>query len=177
MSLFLIVAHRWPPARSRRYPLATGGALAVLWQIASVVGIQMAPLWFLLIVPMLLPALLFAPALASALLALSISLVAAVIVHEGGHAVAAHRIGIGCFLVRSGWRVAVVHQNRPDTRWVHASGPLACGVLGASGLALAAGFQSLPLAFAAVPFLVQLLALTVLAQDGRLLAAAKGGDQ
>jgi hypothetical protein len=177
VSLFLIVAHRWPPARSRRYALATGSALAVLWQIASVVGIQMAPLWFLLLVPMLLPALLFDPALASALLALSISLVAAVIVHEGGHAVAAQRIGIGCFLVRSGWRVAVVHQNGPGTGWVHASGPLACGVLGASGLALAAGFQSLPLAFAAVPFLVQLLALTVLAQDGRLLAAAKGGDQ
>ena len=177
VSLYLVVAHRWPPARSRRYALATGGALTILRQIAAVVGIEMAPLWLLLLTPLLLPALLIAPALAPALGALSVSLVAAVIVHEGGHAVAAHRIGIGCFLVRSGWRVAVVHQNGRDTGWVHASGPLVCGLLGAAALALAAALHSLPLALAGMPFVVQLLALTVLAQDGRLLAAAKGGDR
>jgi len=176
VSLFLVVAHRWPPARIRRYALPDGGALPLLRQIASVVGIRMAPLWIGLIGTLLLPALLFAPALAPALAAMAVGLVAAVIAHEGGHAVAARRAGAGCFLVRSGWRVAVVHHAGPDRSLVHASGPLVCGLVGLAGLAAASPIHSLPLAFAALPFVVQLLALTVLAQDGRLLAAAKGGD-
>ncbi|HXN00627.1 MAG TPA: PqqD family peptide modification chaperone [Candidatus Dormibacteraeota bacterium] len=176
VSLFLVVAHRWPPARVRRYALADGGALTLLRQIASVVGIRMAPLWIALIGTLLLPALLFAPALTPALAAMAVGLVAAVIAHECGHAVAARRAGAGCFLIRSGWRVAVVHHAGPDRGLVHASGPLICGLVGMAGLAAASTIHSLPLAFAALPFVVQLLALTVLAQDGRLLAAAKGGD-
>lgn len=176
VSLFLVVAHRWPPARVRRYALANGGALEMLRQIASVVGVRMAPLWIGLLGLLLLPALLFAPALTPALAAMAIGLVAAVIAHEGGHALAARRSGAGCFLVRSGWRVAVVHHADPDRGWVHASGPVICGVVGTGGLAVASATDSLTLAFAALPFVVQLAALTVLAQDGRLLAAAKGGD-
>lgn len=176
VSLFLVVAHRWPPARVRRYALANGGALAILRQIACVVGVRMAPLWIGLLGLLLLPALLFAPALTPALAAMAIGLVAAVIAHEGGHAVAARRSGAGCFLVRSGWRVAVVHHAAPDRGWIHASGPVICGMVGTGGLAVASATDSLTLAFASLPFVVQLLALTVLAQDGRLLAAANGGD-
>jgi hypothetical protein len=176
VTLFLVVAHRWPPARVRRYALANGGALGMLRQIASVVGVRMAPLWIGLLGLLLLPALLFAPALTPALAAMAIGLVAAVIAHEGGHAVAARLSGAGCFLVRSGWRVAVVHHAGPDRGWVHASGPAICGVVGTGGLAVASATDSLTLALAALPFVVQLLALTVLAQDGRLLATAKGGD-
>jgi hypothetical protein len=176
VTLFLVVAHRWPPARIRRYALASGGALTVLRQIAAVVGIRMAPLWIAFIGSLLLPALLFAPALIPAFAAMATGLVAAVIAHEGGHAIAARRTGGGCFLVRSGWRVAVVHHAGADRRWVHASGPLICGLSGMAGLAASSAIQSLPLALAALPFVVQLLALTVLAKDGRLLAAAKGGD-
>jgi hypothetical protein len=168
--LFLALAHRWPSQRVRRYAIP-GGIVSIVRQVTTVVAVRMAPIWLVLFVPVVLPTLLLSPALAVSVAALPIGLVAAIIVHETVHAVAARALNIGSYLIRSGWRVAVVHREQRGTALVTAAGPALSGLVGLAILLLATATASLFLALLAVPFTVQILALTVFGKDGRLLLA------
>jgi hypothetical protein len=168
--LYLALAHRWPTAGRERYAIEVGaGSIQVIGRIAAVVALRLMPLWLLAVAVSLLPALL-APQLALASVAAVAGVMAAMIVHESGHALAARRLGVGCFLARAGWRLAVVRKATAN-RWVDAAGPVACAAIGLGGLAAAMMLDSLPIALGAMPFCVQVLALTVLGQDGRLLVS------
>jgi hypothetical protein len=173
---FLIVTHRWPPGRVRRYPLVGASAAAAVRQIAAVVAFRMAPVWIIAGLPLLLPLAWLAPSLMPASGALLVGLVIATILHEAAHALTARWLGIGSFLIRSGWRVAVLHARASSGGLVPAMGPLSCGALGLALSISAAMLHSITLAFTAIPFVIQLLSLSVFAQDGRHLVAGRGGQ-
>ena len=173
-ALFIMVGHRWPPLRRMRHAIPAAGAMAIFGRITAVVSLRLLPAWLLAGTAFVLPGLLFAPRLTVAFAAILPGLVASIAAHETAHAVALRRAGVGCFLAQAGWRLAVVHPAGKGGAVADASGPALCGLTGMMALVLASVLHSVPLAFAATPFVVQLLGLTIVARDGRLLASRSG---
>ena len=171
---YVALTRQWPPVLRRWHPIAGVSPVAIIGSVARVVMVHQAALWLLPAALLTLLGALTEPALIAPLLAVELGLMAAIVAHESGHALAARRSGVGCFLMTSAWKVAVVHPATGAAGWVHAGGALLAGLCGLPILVTAAGLDVGVLAVGALPFVVQLATLTVLTKDGRSLARSMG---
>ena len=94
--------------------------------------------------------------------------VLALILHEAGHAVAVQMAGRRSYIIMTGFNIGVVHTLE-SSLVVHAAGPLLAGVVGLLVLMAAVGANLDALAVMSFPLILQLVCLTVLSRDGRLL--------
>lgn len=93
---------------------------------------------------------------------------AALVTHETGHAAAVHMVGRRSYLMMIGPKVAVAH-NHGTSPSVHASGPVLAGLAGTALLLVGDALGNSFLVFGSLPFVAQLISITLFARDGRLL--------
>lgn len=158
------------PVLTRRYGINGRTPATIAISIAAVVLRVKAPQWLTLAAVSIGGGILFALPLLPMLLALEAAVIATMVAHETGHALAARRWNGGCFLIASRWGpLAVVHRPGDRDALTNAAGPAAGTVCGLLILGVALSTQSLMLSIGAIPAVLNLLGFTVLSRDGRLL--------
>ena len=168
VSSYVITAREFPPMLVKRGHVADDGLVSVAASVARALLRHALPT---LIVATLLIAMLGILAESETAYPVAGALFgafAALILHETGHALAVNMVGGRSYLIMTGLKAAVAH-NSGASPLVHASGPLLAGVVGFVALTVAVVAESGSLAFASFPFIIQLVSLTVVARDGRLL--------
>lgn len=167
-----LLERRAPAPRRQRFPINQPAARALM-DIARGVLSGMAHWWLVLGVLSLFA--LYGSPSGDLAIAAVLSLPTAIVIHETAHAIAIRRSGGGGFLSVRGLSVGVIHSRARSGATVHAAAPLLTGACGSALLTLALAVDSGALAIASVPFIGQMLTLTVFAADGRLLVRHMSG--
>lgn len=165
---FVLTTGVLPPLLIKRMPIVDGGPVLVAINVARTLSRHV-------LLPMMLSAfivltlgILTDPAIAYLVAAVLVGIFTAFILHEAGHAVAVRASGRKSYLIAAGLKIAVAHTHR-SSAFVHASGSLVTYLVGLILLLSAYLTHSVLPAVASVPLITQLVFVTVLARDGRLL--------
>ena len=165
---FVATTRGFPPSFGKRAHVDSNGPMRVVASVLRAVLGHALPAVIVALCAIVALAGLTEPAFALALLVVAVSMLAALALHETGHALAIHLIGGRCYLIMAGVKVAVVH-NRPSSPIVHAGGPLLVGGVGIGMALIAHALHSVPLAVASLPLVIQIVSLTAFSRDGRSL--------
>lgn len=169
-----------PPILIVRRPVDTSTTRSIILTTAAA-GIRNAFSWALSVVGVLLAALLVGAEPATfyrqlTILAVAPAIGASLLIHEIGHALFLRNVPT--VLVTRGPQIFLLHRPIQSQRavLVSAAGPVISGIVGGSLLIVAYLITAPVLLLVALPFVVQLLGLTVLAHDGRHLLGLRPAE-
>ena len=165
---FVIVMRDFPPILVKRGHVADGGPMRVAFSVTRVLFKHALPAMTVFALCIFVLAMLTTVETAYPFGGALIAILAALILHEIGHALAVQLAGRRSYIIMTGIKVGIVHTLKSSPT-VHAAGPLLAGMVGFVMMLAAYAANSDALAFMSTPFVLQLVSLTALTRDGRFL--------